>query len=78
MITFSDDQKMKIFPATLKGITLRWFMGFGAKSIATWDDVNTIFLEKYQDYYKAQDVKEEILNIRQKEDENVKHFVEHF
>ena len=25
----ADAQKLKIFPATLKGTTLRWFMGLG-------------------------------------------------
>jgi len=37
-----------------------------------------IFLQKYQDYYKSRDVKEEIFNIMQKEDENMEGFLEWF
>jgi len=42
-----DAQKLKIFLATLKGITLRWFMGLGGKSISSWDKMKKAFLEKY-------------------------------
>ena len=43
----TDAQKLKIFPSKLKGTALRWFMGLGGKSISTWDDMQTTFLEKY-------------------------------
>jgi len=59
----SNDQKLKIFPATLKGTTLRWFMGLGGKSTTTWDDMKMIFLEKQQDCCKYQDIKEKIFKI---------------
>ena len=42
----TDAQKLKIFPSTLKGIALRWFMGLGGKSISTWDDMQKTFREK--------------------------------
>ena len=58
-----DAQKLNIFPATFKGTTLRWFMGLGVESITTWDNMKTIFLDKYQDYCKSQHVKEEIFKI---------------
>ena len=41
--------KLKLFPATLKDSTLRWFMGLGESSIRTWDDMKTSFLRKYQE-----------------------------
>jgi len=52
--------------------------GFRGKYIATWDDMKMIFLQRYQDYYKSRDVKEEIFNIMQKEDKNMEEFVECF
>ena len=35
----TDAQKLKIFPTTLKGTTLRWFMGLGSNTINTWCDM---------------------------------------
>jgi hypothetical protein len=32
-----DAQKLKLFPATLKDSTLRWFMGLGESSIRSWE-----------------------------------------
>lgn len=42
-----DAQKLKLFPATLKGVALRWFMGLGSASIRTWNDMKETFLSKY-------------------------------
>ena len=42
-----DAQKLKLFPATLKYSTLRWFMGLGESSIHTWDDMKSFFLLKF-------------------------------
>lgn len=39
----TDAQKLKIFPATLKGTALWWFMGLGGKTISTWDGMKTFF-----------------------------------
>ena len=46
-----DAQKLKIFPATLKGTTLRWFMGLGGSKITSWEGMKEAFLGKYQYYY---------------------------
>lgn len=54
----SNAQKLKLFPATLKDATLRWFMGLTANSISTWDDMKKAFLKKYQDYVKTRDIRE--------------------
>jgi hypothetical protein len=35
-------------------------MGLGGSTISTWDDMRTTFLEKYQDYYKSRNIKEEL------------------
>ena len=31
-----DEQKLKLFPSTLKDAALRWFMGLPGNSITTW------------------------------------------
>jgi len=31
-----DEQKLKLFPSTLKDVALRWFMGLLGNSITTW------------------------------------------
>ena len=33
----NDAQKLKLFSATLKDATLRWFMGLGEYSIKSWE-----------------------------------------
>jgi hypothetical protein len=35
----SNAQKLKLFPATLKGNALRWFMSLGGHVITTWDQM---------------------------------------
>ena len=42
-----DAHKLKLFLATLKDSSLRWFMGLGESSIRTWEDMKTTFLRKY-------------------------------
>lgn len=34
-----DAHKLKIFPATLKGTALRWFMDLGGRTISTWEEI---------------------------------------
>ena len=71
-----DAQKLKIFPATLKGTALRWFMVLGGRTISSWDGMKEAFLEKYQYYCRSHDIKEEIFKFVQKEDENMEDCVE--
>ena len=47
--------KLKLFPATLKYFSLRWFMRLGESTIRTWCDMRTSFLQKYQEYCKPKD-----------------------
>ena len=53
-------------------------MGLGGRNISSWDGMKESFLEKYQDYYKYRDIKEEIFKFIQKEDENMEDCVERF
>jgi len=45
-----DNQKLKLFPSTLKDSAMRWFMGLPQNSIHSLDQMETEFLGKYQDY----------------------------
>jgi hypothetical protein len=72
----SNAQKLKLFPATLKGNALRWFMSLGGHVITTWDQMKKKFLNKYQDYCRTRKKREELFKMMQKEDENLEDFVE--
>ena len=68
--------KLKLFPATLKDFTLRWFMGLGESTIRTWDDMRTSFLRKYQEYCKLKDSWHDIFKIQQLEYEILEDYLE--
>jgi hypothetical protein len=59
-----DAQKLKLFPATLKDSTLRWFMGLGESNIRSWEAMKDIFLKKYQDYCKTKESRNDIFKIK--------------
>ena len=73
-----DAQKLKLFPLTLKDATLCWFMEFWVNSIWTWDEIKIFLLNKYQDYCKFWDIKEEIFKMSQLGDEILEGYVERF
>lgn len=72
----SNTQKLKDFPATLKGKALRWFMSLGRDRITNWNQMKQAFLNKYQDYCRARDRNEELFKMSQKEDQSLEYFVE--
>jgi len=55
-----DEQKLKLFPSTLKDVALCWFMGLPGDSITTWAQMQQAFNRKYRDYSRSKDTKEEI------------------
>ena len=59
-----DAQKLKLFPATLKNVSLRWFMGLGEYTIKSWDEMKMTFLKKYQDYCKSKYSKDDIFKMQ--------------
>jgi hypothetical protein len=71
-----DAQKLNIFPAMLKDVTLQWFMGLGKNNIHTWDQMTKKFLEKYQDYCKDKERREEVFWMTQHEYESLEDYVE--
>jgi len=74
----SEPQKLKLFPSTLKGAALRWFMGLGGGTINSWDQMKQTFFLKYQDYCRTRDLKDEIFQMTAKENESLEEYVERF
>ena len=73
-----DTQKLRLFPATMKGVALKWFMGLGVNTIVYWIDMKKIFLKKYQPYCQTRDSKDDIFRMTQHEDENLEDYLERF
>jgi hypothetical protein len=73
-----EPQKLKLFPSTLKGAALRWFMGLGGGTINSWDEMKQSFLTKFQDYCRTRDLKDEIFQMIAKENEMLEEYVERF
>lgn len=73
-----DSQKLKLFPSTLKGDALKWFMGLVTQYIRRWDDMKQTFLDRYLDYCMPINHKDEVFKMMQKEDENMEDLLERF
>ena len=73
-----DSQKLKLFPSTLKGAALKWFMGLATQSTRTWNDMKQNFLDRYLDYCMPTNHKDEVFKMVQKEDENLDDLLERF
>ena len=73
-----DAQKLIFFPATLKNVALRWFMGLGKYTIRSWDELKKTFLKKYQDYCISKESKYDIFKMHQQEDEILEEYLESF
>jgi len=71
----TNDQRLKVFPLTLKGVALQWFISLGGNCIKTWEEMKNVFLEKYQEYCK---VNEDIFSMIQGEDESLVDYLERF
>ena len=71
----TNDQKLNVFPLTLKGTTLRWFMSLGWNCIQTLEDMKHVFLKRYQYYCR---VNEDIFETTQGEEEILEEYIVHF
>jgi hypothetical protein len=76
LMYFAGVMKLNIFPTTLKDVALRWFMGLGNNSIHIWDQMTKKSLEKYEDYRKDKERREEVFWMTQHEDEILEDYVE--
>jgi hypothetical protein len=73
-----DAKKLKLFPATLNDLALRWFMGLWEPTIRSWDDMRIAFLKKYQEYCKTRHYHNDISRMQQQEYESLEDYVERF
>eukprot|EP00253_Pinus_taeda_P006222 PITA_06222 len=74
----ADPQKLKLFPSTLKGAALRWFMGLGGGVINNWEQMKESFLKKYEDYYRSRELKDEIFQMIARPNKTLEEYVERF
>ena len=74
----ADSQNLKLFPSTLKGSSLRWFMILQYNNVVSWEHTKYTFMEKYRDYCKAKDSSDGIFKVVQGENESLEHFEERF
>ena len=70
--------KLRLFLATQKEANLKWFMGLGEHTIASWDEMKKFFLKNDQAYCRARDSKEDIFIMKQQEDESLEEYLERF
>jgi len=76
-----DEQNLKLFPlfpSTLKDAALRWFMGLPGNIITTWAQMQQAFNNKYQDYCRSKETKEEIFRMTMGSDESLEDYEERF
>jgi len=53
-------------------------MGFPKNSITTWAQMQQTFNNKYRDYYRSKDTKEEIFQMTMGSDESLEDYEERF
>ena len=54
-------------------------MGSTANAIGTWDEMQTLFLDKYKEYCKASGSRrDDVFRISQKDEETLEDYVSHF
>ena len=72
------EQKLKLFPSTLMDAALCWFMGLPGNSITTWAQMQQAFNNKYRDYCRSKETKEEIFRMTISSDESLEDHEERF
>jgi hypothetical protein len=53
-------------------------MSLGEHSVLSWDDMKATFLQKYQDYCRPRDARNDIFKMQQSEEESLEDYVERF
>jgi len=74
----NDEKKLKLFPSTLKDATFWWFMGLPGDSITTCAQMQKSFKNKYRDYCRFKDIKEENFRMTLGNDESLQEYEERF
>ncbi|XP_031112031.1 uncharacterized protein LOC116016002 [Ipomoea triloba] len=70
--------KLRAFPFSLKDSAKDWLYYLPFGSIATWNDLKTVFLEKYFPASRAANIRKEICGIRQHNGESLYEYWERF
>ncbi|OMO99700.1 Retrotransposon gag protein [Corchorus capsularis] len=64
-----EEVRLRIFPLTLEGKARNWFISLPSKSINSWKEMETVFLNKYFPEAKRADVRKRITACQQLDDE---------
>ncbi|XP_031113946.1 uncharacterized protein LOC116017489 [Ipomoea triloba] len=70
--------KLRAFPFSLKDSAKDWLYYLPSGSITTWNDLKTVFLEKYFPASRAANIRKEICGIRQHNGESLYEYWERF
>lgn len=70
----SQKKKLKLFPSTRKDVSFCWFMGLPMENITTWAQKQQAFNNKYIDYCRSKDTKEEIFRMTLGHDESAEDY----
>ncbi|XP_024027996.1 uncharacterized protein LOC112093551 [Morus notabilis] len=70
--------RLKFFPFSLKDKAKNWLYSLRPKSIGTWEEMATTFFNKYFLHHKTNNLKRQISNFVQKENETLYQAWEHF
>ena len=62
----------------MKDAGLRWFMSMQGNSIENLEQVKDTFMERYRNYCKYKDTREEIFKMIKVENESLEYFKERF
>jgi len=71
----TNSKNLNVFPITLKGTTLLWFISLGGNCIHTWEDMKHVLLKMYQYHCRFS---EDIFRMTQGEEEIFEYYLEHF
>ena len=73
-----DEMKLRAFPFALKDLAREWLYSLPPGSINTWDEIATLFLQKYFPESKASLFRKEIMGAKQEAKENFYNYWERF
>ncbi|XP_056697550.1 uncharacterized protein [Spinacia oleracea] len=66
------------FPATLKGVASKWFERLPAGSIASFNDLETLFSTRFMAYKEERKTSMHLGRIQHGKDESLRSYVKHF
>ncbi|XP_065634275.1 uncharacterized protein LOC136069533 [Quercus suber] len=73
-----DQIKLRAFPFSLKDLAKDWLYYLPSRSIKTWNEMKSLFLEKYFPVSRAANIRKEICGVRQHNGESLHEYWERF